>query len=198
MTTKVRLALASVLLAAMLGLLCASNAMSGGPDKAVGAAIVKLGDAVKKGDADATKKMAVKINGMKELEDLPDLMHLFKPRNKGGMGWGSKAGTNPATDGLEKKIQEYAKNVKANEATDPNNEEAGYWLSAMAEIVRLRTPEKDMAGGKTKKAWNDFADATRAAADGFTKAAATKNAGAIKTAADKLNTTCLNCHSKFK
>jgi hypothetical protein len=196
MTTKVRLAIASVMLAATLAL--ASSATSGGPEKAVGAAVEKIGDAIKKGDADATKKLAAKASGMKEIEDNADLMHLFKPRNKGGMGWGSKAGANPATDGLEKRVQEYAKNVKANEATDPNNEEAGRWIAAMAEMIKLRVPAKDMAGGKTKKAWSEFADATREAADGFTKAAAGKNAATIKGAADKLNTTCLNCHSKFK
>ncbi len=198
MTTKVRLAIASVLLAATLGLLCASNAASGGPEKAVAEAITKVADAVKKGDADAVKKQAAKANSLKDIEDNSDFMHLFKPRNKGGLGWGSKAGANPATDGLEKKIQEYAKNVKANEAADPANEEAALWLVAMAEMIKLRVPEKDMAGGKTKKAWKNFSDDTRDAAAAFRKAVAGKNANAIKTAADKLNNSCLNCHSKFK
>ncbi len=203
MTTKVRLALASAMLAAMLALVSASDATStlageGGPEKAVGAAFGKLADAVKSGDADAIKKTAAKVNGMKELEDLPDLMHLFKPHKSGGLGWGSKRGANPATDGLEKKIQEYSKNVKANEASDPMNEEAGRLLVAMAAVIKVRGWPKDMGGGKTKKAWNDYADATRDAAEAFTKAAATKNANAIKSAADKLNSSCLNCHSKFK
>ena len=198
MTTKVRLAIASVLLAATLGLLCASNATSGGPDKAVAEAITKVADAIKKGNADSAKKLAAKANSLKDIEDNSDFMHLFKLRNKGGLGWGSKAGANPATDGLEKKIQEYAKNVKANEAADPANEDAALWIAAMAEMTKLRVPEKDQAGGKTKKAWKDFADEMRDAAAGFSKAVAGKNASAIKTAADKLNNTCLNCHSKFK
>jgi hypothetical protein len=198
MTTKVRLAMASVLLAATLGLLCASKAISGGPDKAVAEAITKLADAIKKGDADATKKLAAKAHAMKDIEELPDFMHLFKPRNKGGMGWGSNPGANPATDGLEKKIQEYAKNVKANEAADPNNEEAAYWMIAMAEIIKLKVPERDMAGGKTKNAWKELATETFDAAVAFRKAAATKNAKSIKNAAEKLSNTCSACHSKFK
>lgn len=198
MTTKFRLALASVMLAAMLGLLCASNAFSGGADKAVTDAFGKLADTIKKGNADDIKKQAEKVNKMKEIDDLPDLMHLFKQRNKGGLGWGSKAGANPATDGLEKRIQDYAKMVNANQAADPMNEEAGLLLQAMAEVIKLRVPEKDMAGGKTKKAWKDFAKDTSEAASAFSKAAAGKNAAAIKSAANKLNETCLACHSKFK
>ena len=152
MTTKVRVAIASAMLAAMLALICASDAVSGGPDKDVAAAIVKLADAIKKGDADGAKKQAAKVNAMKQLEDNTDLMHLFKPRNKEGLGWGPKAGANPINDGLWKTIENYAKNVKPNDATDPNNEDAALWIAAMAEVIKARGWPKDMGGGKTKKA----------------------------------------------
>ncbi len=125
MTTKVRVVFASVILAAAIGLLCASNAMSGGPDKNVAAAVAKVAEALKKGDADGAAKLAAKAAAMKEFDDVSDLMHLFKPRNKGGMGWGPTEGKNAAKDGLEKKIQDYAKAVNATDAADPNNVDAG-------------------------------------------------------------------------
>jgi cytochrome c556 len=201
MTKKVRLTIAGVTLAAMLALVCAAGAMSageGGPVKEITGPFGKLADAVKKGDADAIKKEAAKFNSVKEIADTSDLMHLFKNHKSGGLGWGSKRAANPATDGLEKRIQEYAKNVKAADAADPMNEEAAQWLIAMAESIKVRGWPKAMAGGKTPKAWADYADASVAAANGFSKAVATKNPAMIKTAAGKLNDTCAACHSKFK
>ncbi|HZZ81959.1 MAG TPA: hypothetical protein VFE62_25900, partial [Gemmataceae bacterium] len=79
-----------------------------------------------------------------------------------------------------------------------NNEEAAYWVAAIIEISKYKGPEKDMAGGKTKKAWADFCKSTGEASAAFAKASASKNAANIKSAADKLYSTCVNCHSKFK
>lgn len=202
MTTKVRMTLASVLLAAALGFLCASGSVSlagEGVDKAVAAEFSKLGDAIKKGDKAEEKKLATKIVGMKQLEDYSDLMHLFKPRGKGGLGWGPKAGSNPASDGLEKKIQDWAKNgPKANDVADANNEDAAAWLIGMADVIKTKGWTGGMGGGKTKKAWDEFAEQNRTAAAAFAKAVASKNAANIKSAANELNNSCLNCHSKFK
>ena len=92
MTTRVRMAMVSTLLAAALGLPCASSAMSAGgegPDKDVAAAIVKLAELEKKGDKDAIAKQAKKISEMKAIEENADLMHLFKGYGKYGLvlGW---------------------------------------------------------------------------------------------------------------
>lgn len=198
MTTKLRLTLASVLLAAALGLICASTAMSGGADKSVVDAITKIAEAAEKGDDAAAKKLAMKASSMKEIEDNSDLMHLFKPRNKGGLGWGSQKSSNPATDGLEKKVQDYAKKVSATEAADPMNKEAAGYIIGLSYIVKVRGWTGPMGGGKTKKAWDGYADDMMKESKAFAKAVAGKNANDIKAAADKLNNVCLNCHSKFK
>ncbi len=198
MTLKVRAGIASVVLAGMLALVLTSNALSGGPDKKVVAAVVEIADAFKKGKAEDAAALAKKAAKMTELEETADVMHLFKNYNKGGTGWGPKRASNPALDGLDKKLLEYTKNVKAADAADPNNEDAGYWIAAIIEISKHKAPAKDGGGGKTKKAWGDFSNATSTAAIAFSKAAASKNAATIKTASEKVYSTCVNCHNKFK
>lgn len=169
------------MLAATLGLLCAANAFSQVADKDVEAAIDKLADAIKKGDANAVKKLAANANGMKQIDDNADLMQLFKSLK------------------LDKQVGQFAKNVNAKQAADPANEEAAHRIMAMAEIIKVRGwPVNMAAGGKTPKAWQDHAGKTADAAAAFKKAVATKDAKSIKIAAEKLNTACINCHAVFK
>jgi hypothetical protein len=196
MTTNIRLALASVMLAAMLALACASDASSageGGPEKDQAAVVTKVADAIKAGkNADATKLAA---KGIGKFDETSDLMHLFKTWNKGGIGWGFTRSKNPIFDGLEKRIQEYKMKVTAADAADPMNEEGAYWLASMAELMKIKPNDK---GKKNLKLWGEMSDQLRAASLDFAKAAALKKADSMKTAADKVNNTCLNCHAKFK
>jgi hypothetical protein len=198
MTLKVRVAIASVVLAVMLALILTSDAISGGPDKKVVAAVVEIADAFKKGKTDDAAALAKKAAKLAELEEVADVMHLFKNYNKGGLGWGPKRAANPTLDGLDKKLLEYTKNVKAADAADPNNEDAGYWIAAIIEISKHKAPAKDGGGGKTKKAWEDFSKSTSTASIAFAKASTSKNASTIKSASEKVYATCVNCHNKFK
>jgi hypothetical protein len=149
----------------------------------------------KRNAADA-KKLA---NAAAAKLNVNDIMSLHRPRNKGGMGYGSLAGKNPATDGLEKKIQELAKGVPANILDQvENNVEAANWLAALAELTLVKTPPQDGPNGRTKKAWADWSNALREASIVFGRAAATKNGDDMKRAASTMNSICVNCHSKFK
>src|SRR6266540_1675619 len=102
MTMQVRMWIAGVSCAAALALVSASAAAVVLGDTPEQAAVKKVAEAVKKGNKDGIKKAAAEA--AKKFDEPADLMHMYRPRNKGAMGWGPKAGTNPATDGLEKKI----------------------------------------------------------------------------------------------
>ena len=197
MTKKVRLGIAGVLLVATIGLVSMSGPSYAGGDKDLAETVKKIGATIGKGDATGATKAAT--TAAKKIEETSDLMHLYRPRSKGGLGWGSKAGTNPATDGLEKKIEELKKAVPATFFKDKaNNEEAINWMGALVELTLAKTPAKDMSGGKTKKAWIDYTEKLRSANTEFAKAVAGAKADDVKKAAAKINTACVDCHSKFK
>ena len=199
MTTKVRVWLAILTLAAVLIIVSLTGPTRAAGDKDMRPDVLKIGDMYKAGKAADAEKTAPKI--AKAFDETSDLMHLFRARNKGGMGWGIKSITkNPADDGLEKKLQTLANSkMLANVDTEAAAaEQAAYALAAMAQLIRNKTPAKDEGGGKTKKAWNDFAEQMREASIDFAKAAKDKNANAIIKAAAKVNSTCNGCHAKFK
>lgn len=197
MTMQVRLWLTGVAFTTVCGLVSVSASTLLEGDKDEQDAVKKIAAEVKKGNAAGAQKMSE--GAAKKFEEVSDLMHLYRPRSKGGMGWGSKAGANPATDGLEKKIQEFAKGVSVTAAAQvESNLEAAYWLAAMTELTRAKTPTMDKAGGRTKKAWIVLTDDNREAIAAFTKAAQAKNGAAMAKAANKINSTCVSCHSKFK
>ena len=196
MTAKVRWCVLGVSLVAVLGLVCRSESFFA-EGKDLEGTVKKIAASLAKGDAAGAKTSAEKV--AKGIEDTSDLMHLFKPRNKGGLGWGSTTGKNPAEDGLEKKILAFAKAVPAAAASDvANNVEAANWIAAMAEVTLAKAPTKNASGGKTIKAWTDSATEMRAAAQELAKAAAGKNAAQIKAASEKVSSSCNSCHSKFK
>lgn len=198
MTNKVRMFFAMLLLAATLMFITATAPSRAAGEKDLRPEVVKIADQFKAGKADDAKTTSAKT--AKQFEEMADLMHLFRPRSKGGLGWSRKSITNnPPEDGLEKKIQNLAKTPPANVAKEaPAAEEAAYDLAAMAELIKNKAPAKDMSGGKTKKAWTDWSDQMREASLELAKAAAGKNAAAISKAAAKVNSTCNACHSKFK
>ena len=197
MTSKVRWWVAGVTFAAVCGLVYVSSpSQANEGDKDLEASVKKIAGAIKSGDTAGAKKMAEA--SAKKIDEVSDLMHLFRTR-KGGLGYGSKVGTNPATDGLEKKIQEFTKAVPPAVASQKDlNMEAATWIAALADLTLAKTPPKDGPGGKTKKAWIGWAKDLRDAADEFSKASAAGNGAAMSKAANKLNNACLSCHSKFK
>lgn len=195
MTMQVRMWLTALSFFAVVGLVSGSAYLL--QDTPEQTAVKKLSDVIQKGKAEDTKKAVAET--LKKFDEVSDLMHMYRPRNKGGMGWGPEAGKNPATDGLEKKIQEFAKGVPENiAAQDKNNVEAARWLIALTELTHAKAPAKDGPGGKTKKAWIDWSNEMRDAGNALAKAAAAKKGADMAKAANKINSICINCHSKFK
>src|SRR5581483_1172970 len=65
----------------------------------------KIADAVKGGDKASAETMAKAAS--KKAEELGDVMHLFKNRNKGGLGIGPTA--QAKSDGIESKLRDVAR-----------------------------------------------------------------------------------------
>ena len=197
MTTKIRIWVAGFTLAAVAGLIGMSEASYVEGDKDLKSTVAKIADALKAGDKDLAKKLAVAA--AKNIDEIGDVMHMFRPREKGGMGIGPKTfGTNKAKDGIEITLRDLARDVPSNLAKQADAFEAtGYYIAAIAELSTAKSWPKD-SGKKTKKAWNEYSEEMTNLGIAFAKAANGKGAQQIKTAAAKLNENCNRCHSIFK
>ncbi len=196
MAAKVRYLMVGITSVAVLGLAYLSVAAAAQEGKDIPATVKKIAELIKKKDDAGAAKVAAAAG--KNIEELSDLMHMFRPRNKGGLGVGDKAMANPTKDGIEVYLRDLARDVPATVAKQAEAlETTGYWIAAMADLSHAKAPTKDQ-GKKTKKAWNTYSADMREAGIAFAKAATGKGAQEIKTAAAKVNASCNNCHSIFK
>jgi hypothetical protein len=198
MTTKVRMCVAGIMLAAVFSLISMSGPSFGQGKKDVDVAVKEMADELKKGDKAKAKKLA--DDAAKNLDEISDMMHLFRPRNKGGLGVGPIPLANPAKDGIEVMIRDLARDVPGGIAKQAAGLEAmGYYIAAMGELANAAVGKAPTGGGKkTKKAWTEMSEDMRVLGVAFAKASAAKGAQEIKTAAAKVNANCNKCHSIFK
>jgi cytochrome c556 len=197
MSLKFRVMFVVMTLVAVLSLIFLSEPIYAGGEGDVQAAVKKIAEAIRKGDKEGAKKLAA--NAAKKIDEIHDVMHQFKPRNKKGLGVGEKAGTNPAKDGIEVMLRDLARDVPASVAKQSEAlETSGYWVAAIAELSIAKGSPVPDKGKKTKKAWTGWSEDMREAGIAFAKASAAKGGQEIKTAAAKLNASCNNCHSVFK
>src|SRR5262245_5625137 len=82
MTTKFRVSIAGMLMLALVGLFYVSDLSQAG-DNDVKANVIKIAAAIKSGDSAGAKKMAA--GAAKKAEEIADVMHMFRPRSKGGV-----------------------------------------------------------------------------------------------------------------
>ena len=197
MTTKVRMCVAGITLAAVFGLISMSGPSFAQGKKEVDVAVKEIADELKKGNKAAAKKMA--DDAAKNLDEISDMMHLFRPRNKGGLGVGPIPLANPAKDGIEVMIRDLARDVPGGIAKQAAGLEAmGYYIAAMGELANAAVGKAPSGGKKTKKAWTEMSEDMRVLGLAFAKASAAKGAQEIKTAAGRVNVNCNKCHSIFK
>src|SRR4051812_11716744 len=111
MSVKFRVMFAVMTLVAVLGLIFLSAPTYAGGEADIKDTVKKIAEAIKKGDHDGAKKIAA--TSAKKIDEIHDVMHLFKPRNKKGLGVGEKAGANPAKDGIEVALRDLARDVPA-------------------------------------------------------------------------------------
>jgi hypothetical protein len=183
---------------AVLGLvfITAGPGSGGGDEKALAAKILKIADLIEKGDATGGTAQAKALAKNTELEDV---MHLFRPRKKKGIGVGEKAGAiNP--DGIEQQLLALGRDEpsKAMVTKDAKAlQRVGYVAAAIGEFALAKPPEKDMGEKKVSK-WLQWSKDMREAAVGFADSVKTNSPAAIHKAAMKLNDSCNNCHTVFR
>jgi hypothetical protein len=189
--------------AAVLGLLAvaffgsAGRSRAGIDKKEMDAALAEIAAAIQKGDSATAETKARAL--AKKIEELDDLMHSFKPRNKKGLGVGSKPGV-VEPDGIEQKLEALAKDgitdqQLAKEGSALN--EAAWLTAAIAEVTKYKAPEKDK-GKKTKARWGQYTKVMFESAKDLAAAAKSMKADAVKAAAVKLSNNCNTCHMYFR
>jgi hypothetical protein len=200
MTTGIRTAFAAAAFTTAFALIGMASSLDAAGEKDLKAVVQKIADAIKNGDKAEAKKLADAAAKDKQLiKKINDVMRLFKPRNKEGLGVGMKPLANPSKDGIEVALRDLRKEVTAASLKQADAlETTGYWVAALAELSLAKGYSEKEKGMRTEEAWTKHSEEMRTLGVAFAKAAASKMPKEIRSAADKLNTNCNRCHSIFK
>jgi Cytochrome C' len=184
------------LLALGMVFIVVSRGMGGGEEK-IKKSVLKIAAAIEKGDKAGAAAEAKAL--AKSVEDIEDVMAVFKLREKHGIGVGPKANA-IVPDGIELKLLAIGRDAPG-QATVNKEAEAlekmAYVIAAVAEVAIAKPPAKD-EGKKKRKDFIKWAKDMREAAPGLAAAAKSKSPAEIQKAAAKINSTCSTCHSIFK
>jgi soluble cytochrome b562 len=196
MRTHKVLAAGAALLAVGLVFLTGGRAAD---DKGPREEVDKLAEVAAKSPADLQKKADAYAKNVDSLEDVMNLLKKRMKDGKGGYGIGPKP-TGQADDGIEARIQNYAK--KAPPAATLKKEkddliQAMNRTKAIAAIAVAKKPTKK-EGDKDPKDWKEYSDEMVKQADALSKAIESGDPKAVKDAASRLNGSCTNCHGKFR
>jgi hypothetical protein len=155
--------------------------------------IVKMVESMAKGDmagikaGEATAKKA----------ELLDVMSLFKPKPKGGLGTGGKH----TPDGIEAWLIAYGRKGPSKPELDSKAadlEKAAHAIQAIGMVGKNMSPVKVKMGDKDPKKWVEWSEEmTKAAAD-LAAAAKAKKVDDIKAIVSKINSSCNSCHGVFR
>jgi hypothetical protein len=184
---------AGIAILAVGGLVFLSGQGNAAQDPGLKDGVLKIAAAVKKGDTSGADKQAAAL--AKKVEDLGDLMELFKPRDKGGIGVGPKAGV-AVPDGIEKKLIAMERDAPSGSTLKKEAdalEEMGYVIAAMAKTTKAKPVAKVKA-----KEWNGWCDDLAAAGVKLSAAAKSQTAAELKAVARKINASCNACHSTYR
>jgi hypothetical protein len=168
----------------------------GGEEKALAAKILKIADLLEQGNAAAAKSAAQALAKNTELEDV---MHLFRPRNKKGIGVGEKAGS-ITPDGIEQQLLALGRDEPSKAMVTKGAkalQRMGFAAAAIGAFASAKPPEKDMGEKKVSK-WLQWSADMQAAAIAFAGSVKTNSPSAVHKAAMKLNDSCNNCHTVFR
>jgi len=164
--------------------------------------IEKLAGIAAKSPDDLQKQADAYVKGNKDV-GLDDVMNLLKKRSKDnpdafGIG---KTPTGQMDDGIEARIQNYAKKVSKDALKKQQDKddmmEALNRLKAIAAIAVAKKPDKKM-GDKDPKDWAEYSERMIKGTDEMKKAIESGDTKVIKDAAAKLNSSCTDCHAKFR
>ena len=178
-----------------LGLWIASQANGRTDEKETREAVLKLIDTMKK-DPAAAKKQAEELA---KKADLEDVMNLFKPRAKGGLGFNPK--DDAKKDGIELKLQFLAKTAPAKMELEKQAADYNRLIEvaqAVAEVATYAKVPKPQTAGKGPKDWKQYTDDVKKGLKELGDSVKSGDPAKVKTAAGAVNTACNNCHTDFR
>jgi hypothetical protein len=138
----------------------------------------------------------------KNLDALEDVMNLLKKRDKAGKG-GFGIGAKPSggmDDGIEVRIQNLGRKAPTAAQLKKDKDDLIQMAdrtAAIAAIALAKTPAKKV-GDKDPKDWKEYSDEMIKQARELRKAIEGEDPKAVKEVAAKLNSSCTNCHGKFR
>lgn len=161
-------------------------------------AVLKLMEALdgKKGDV-KSQTQAIR----KKFDDLDAIMHVYKARNKGGIGWG-KDGSD-----LEKKIGHLGDDKSKDKLTPAKVAAVKDDLvkvadlsRAVAEISKLYPEQykENDTGKKNPAKWKQYTEKMSKGAEELREAAKGGDFATIKRAINNLDASCNKCHKDFR
>lgn len=199
MSTQAKMWIAGITLAVGIGLGGLSGASETAGEKDLRPTVAKIADALKKGDKVGAKKLAAAAVMDQELAGkLENIMHMFRPRAKKGMGFGPKPILIEEKDGIDLGLRF----IKAEGADDlvkhsGDIETTGYWIAAIAELSNAKGWD-DVMDKRTKAGWKKLTDEMGGLGIAFAEAGASKNAVKIRAAAIKTYDCCSRCHDIYR
>ena len=191
MTTVFRLWITGISVAAVCGLVPSSDGFQADKKRDLQIIVKRIAAEIKNGNADEAKKMA--LAAAKDIDEVADLMRLYRNREKGGLGWGSMPGDNPQRDGIDLWLRDLARDRPAKYGK--NDEEAAYWIAAMAEITSAIPKFSNVE--ETQSKWNEGAKRQRLAAAEFVKQLNARKPSAMDRGVRALYDSCLFCHLHY-
>lgn len=172
-------------------------ALRAAEDKPVQADTKKLADEVGTKDWDALAKAGAPLAKKYQLDDI---MHQFKPRGakkNAGIGVGNTPGA-IKPDGIELKLNNMTKRVTITDVKNAKDLQRMAEISAAIAGIIVNQQPPGMGAGKNPAAWKKHSKDMYARSKDLIKALNGKDTAAIKKAAINLNSTCTECHSKFR
>jgi hypothetical protein len=183
-------------MSAVLGLvLVLGRAGFAGDEKDLAPGVRKIAELLEKGDKAGAAKEAKDL----AKADLDDIMHMFKPRKKKGIGVGKTPGA-VIPDGIEQQLLKLGRDEPSQGSLNKEAaalEDMGYVTAAIMEISHAKPPEKN-EGKRTIKDWLMFSQEARDAALAFAADAKSKSSAAVHKGAEKVNNACNACHMVFR
>lgn len=160
-------------------------------------AVYEIADEIRRGNNVKATKLAEQR--AKDFEELYDVMGLYRPRSKRGMGWGMTPGPIPGQDGLESRLRQIERGIPANFLQmQADNEDAAYWIAALAELTASKPFDFGANGQKKKADFLQKAAALRREADRFAQAVHRKDMPTIQALARTINQACMDCHVVYR
>ena len=199
MTTNIRMWVAAVTALAVLGLVFTSSllcAAGRGPEERRHQDRRRPQE---KGHGRRKKMAEAAAKNKKLIDEMTDLMHMFRPRNKGGHRRARRRSRTRRRTASKSSSATWPATFRAASTSKPSAWKMGYYIAALGELSDAAVSKAPVGGGKkTKKAWARNVHRHARPWHRLRQGLRGKGAEVIKTAADKVNANCNRCHSIFK